>query len=139
MYLYDGDLEEAEKTVIDAVVSDPGSRAARNAQGRIMQALGKPEAAAAAFVELARLQEEKDAELRRKSLAGNVVLEIVEAWKARRYEEMEPLVTRAMPLVTTSQQRQLLVLLARMYDETGRPQQAEEMRRRAAGLGGGAP
>ncbi len=130
LHLHAGELDAAESLVSEAVAGAPESLVARNAQGRILWARGETEAAAAAFTELERLEVLSESELRRQHLSISLMREIQDAWEERRYAEIEELVVKTVPLVPVAKRRQLFELMVKVFEATGRPAEAREMRRK---------
>ncbi len=134
IHLYAEELEQAEALATRAVMARPLDIVARNAQARILQAQGRSEDAERAFAELDRLQKIQDEKMRLQHLSISLMRAIQDAWQQRSYLECEKLIEQALPVVSGPQRLQLFRLMVTVFNETGRPADAQEMQRRLDAL-----
>lgn len=134
VYLNQGKLEEARKTLETAAQFDPDHISTNNALSRVYRLLGDEEKALELSQKVADLQEEMAAESLAKTRRVAQKLELENAWQNKRYRDVIDIAERLFPGAEGAERQILLEYQFRSYQSLGMDEQAEAVRQKAASL-----
>lgn len=135
IYLNEGKLQEAKKTLETASEFDPDHISTHNALSRVYRLLGDEEKAFELSRKVVSLQEKMAAESRAKTRRVAQKLELEAAWNEKRYREVIDIAERLLSgAESVPERRVILEYQFRSYKNLGLEEKAEEVRKKAASL-----